>query len=139
MKNVIKVILVTLSVLLNAALILFFVFALSTKSSVITFYNAGVNMKTAAVVASAPVNSNIILSAPEITMRKGEQASLQFSLFIDGKQSNYKVNTVYDHSLISTTETGYGVLIAALEKGETIMQAITSEGVTDVAKIIITD
>jgi hypothetical protein len=121
----------------NFLCILFFVLALSQKASSISFYDSrdGIERSTAGTLVSVPLFGQVIFNPVEITLHKGETATMQFSVVLQNRQANYLITAIYDHEIIGTAPTGFGVLITARETGETIMQTLGDNGFRDIALI----
>ena len=128
-----KTILLVVSLLLNALFVWVVTNALSGETRSLSFYAPEPSM-TAAVVASVPPESgSIVFNVVEFTLKRGESASLQFSGLVEGKQANWIVESLYDHRVIHVRKSVYGIIITALEIGETVMQSVTGEGIQDIA------
>jgi hypothetical protein len=125
------------SLLLNLLFAALFLSALTGKSSPLAYYSmdrAGTPSTAAAVVACVPLGSGTVaFNAVEIGLRVGEAAHLQISTAVAGKQANWIISAIYDRSIISTAQNGFGITITALRAGETVMQTLTEDGFRDVA------
>jgi hypothetical protein len=89
----------------------------------------------AACIVSYPEGAGVSLSPPELTLKAGDRALVQFSVIKDKRQANLGIEALYDRSVISVERTGYGLIIRALKPGETAMQTFTGNGVRDTAVI----
>jgi hypothetical protein len=89
----------------------------------------------AACIVSYPEGAGVSLSPPELTLRAGDRASIQFSVVKDKKQANLGIEALYDRSVISAEKSGYGLIVHALRPGETVIQIFTGNGVRDMAFI----
>jgi hypothetical protein len=138
-----KTALLLLSAALNAVFLAFLFFALTRKTASLSFYDMdrdGRSFLTAAALVSFPRNAGeAVFNTLEITLPKGESAALQFSSVLEHRQANWLVSTLYDHAVIEVRESGFGVIITAREPGEALMQAITGEGVRDIARVRVTE
>jgi hypothetical protein len=135
-KNIILIISIALNVLFCAFLGL----ALTVKSASLSVYNLDERDNprlTAAVAVNAPTSQTVVFNAVEITLKKGEQAALQFSALTRGRQTNWLITTLYDHEVIAVEPTGYGVIITALREGRTVMQTLSEDGFKDVALVTV--
>jgi hypothetical protein len=139
MKDKLKTVFLFVSIALNLVFIFIFFMTLlfSQGTSSLSFYDPGEGSRpfvTAAAIVTFPSDSgSVVFEAVEITLKKGESAALQFSAVAGRRQANWLISALYDHGIITTKETGYGVLITALGEGETAMQTLTGEGIKDMA------
>jgi hypothetical protein len=131
-----KSLLLAVSLLLNGIFIALCVFAFTsrTKTSHLSFPAPPDGYSTAAAVISVPPAGTAVFDLVEITLKPREKAFLQFSV-ISGAQGNLILNAVYDHDVITITQTGYGIEITALQSGSTLMQTLTADGIKNVALI----
>ena len=124
---------------LNVSFIVFLIFASSQKTSSISFLNMdsdNVSYTTAAAVMSIPsLNADAVFGPLEITLQRGDRAAIQFSAIAHNNQANWVFNTLYDHSIISVEMSGFGIIIKALQPGETSMQTVFDTGIVDIANI----
>jgi hypothetical protein len=135
-----KTIALVVSVALNALFIAFVAAALSSHSAALSFYDMGPSHTTAALVVTFPSGSSGAVFGPvHLRLKKGEQAAIQFSAYTQKKQANYLINALYDRGILRHENTGYGVIVTALEAGETVMQTLGGEGIDDLAAITVTD
>jgi hypothetical protein len=134
-----KTIFLPLSVLLNVFFIFLFALALTSKTGAsISFFNMDdmdENSITAAQLVSVMPGNDVVFNAVDITIRRTQKAAVQFSNRVGGIQSNYVINALYDRSIIAVEKTGYGILITALAEGESTLQTIGSEGITDIVHV----
>jgi hypothetical protein len=138
-----RTVLLAASLLLNLLCAIFVIYALSGKTSSLAFYSLdrdGVPSLAAAAVASVPLESgSVSFGAVEITLKRGGSAALQFSGMVSGRQVNWLVTALYDHSLIAVRQNGFGITVEALNAGETVMQALMEDGFRDIAVIRIVE
>jgi hypothetical protein len=129
------------SLVLNGLFILFFCFALTRRTASVSFYEppGPPDRLTAAALATVPGSGSVVFTTVELAMKTGESAALQISAVTGGRQSNLLINALYDHRVISVQHTGFGMLITALESGETVMQALDESGFRDIARITVTE
>ena len=137
MKNIVKTILLTFSLGFNALFILVFMLVASSKSSTLSYYRPDKNGMTAAVVVSVPRSRAVVFEPVEITLQKNDQAALQYSVIASGAQANRLITALYDRDLIRVEDTGYGIIITALNEGDTMMQTVTADGIVNIARITI--
>ena len=123
------------SLALNALFAALFALALAASPASISYQILDSDSLAAAAVASVPPSGSIAFNAVEIAMKKNDQATLQFSFVHEKKQANLLVSALYDPAVISVSPSGYGVVIAALAEGETLMQSVSSDGIRDIALI----
>jgi hypothetical protein len=136
MKTKTKTALLSVSLAVNALFLAFLTPAFFLKTASIAFKAPEEGSITAAAVASVPADGGqIVFNAAEITLRQGSSAYYQFSLVTGGKQANWPAETLYDHDVISVKPDGYGLRIAALAPGETVMQTLTPEGIRDYIRV----
>ena len=134
----IKKILIISSFSLNFIFLLISVFVLTRQLSSIAFLDLNsteMQYTTGANIVSVPEGSEFNFGPPEISIRIGQEAALQFSIFANGRQLNMGLEALYDRSVISVEPSGYGLIITGLGPGETIVQILTIEGFRDIAII----
>jgi hypothetical protein len=134
-----KTIALAVSGALNALCAAFVALALSSHSAALSFFDMGASHTTAAFIVSFPADGGAVFGPVELHMKKGEQASLQFSAYAHRRQANYLITALYDRSVIRHEQTGYGISITALEQGETTLQTLGNDGIQDLALITVTD
>jgi len=135
--QLLKSIFCAVSLIFNVIFILLFVFASGIKTAHFSFPAPVDGSSTAAALISVPPGGTAVFDLVEITLAPREEAFLQFSVISQGAQSNLIINALYDPAIISLTPTGYGIAITALRPGSTLMQAVTTNGIKDVALIIV--
>jgi hypothetical protein len=135
----IRKLLFVFSLIFNLLFLLFFLFALSHKTASVSFYAppGPPERLTAAALATVPGSGSIVFTTVELDLKKGEAAALQFSAVSGGRQVNLLINALYDHTVVSVEQTGFGVLITALAPGEAVMQTLGEEGFRDLARITV--
>jgi hypothetical protein len=128
------------SAILNALFLAFLSPAFLMKTASIAFEAPADGHITAAAVATVPADGGqAVFNTAEITLRRGTAARFQFSVYARKKQANWLVETLYDHTVIAVRPDGYGLLISALAPGETVMQALTGEGIRDYIRVRVTE
>jgi hypothetical protein len=137
MNSFIKRALIIISVFLNLVLVSFIVFAVTRKTSSMSFKNLDNGMTAACFVSVPSSNAGLTLGTPQFSLKPGEEASFQFSLFIDRRQVNLALDPLYDHDIISAELTGFGLAIKALKPGETVLQTLTGKGINNIAVITV--
>jgi len=128
------------SLLLNALFIAFTAFALTSPRSggAVAFDAPPAHSITAAALVT--VSSGSVTFGPfQLSLPRGESAAVQFSAVQGGKQANWLVTALYDHSVIAVDKTSTGILITALEPGSTVMQTVTEDGIQDIAAVTVTE
>jgi hypothetical protein len=135
-----KTIALVISVAANVLVFAFIAFALSAPAPhTLSFHDLGASYTTAALLVSVPLDSGSAVFGPvDITLAAGERAALQLSASVRGRQANWLLASLYDRRIIQVEATGFGVIITALEPGETAMQTVTEDGITDVAVVTVT-
>jgi hypothetical protein len=141
MRGKVKKIVFGISIVVNIIFIALFSLALLAKTASLAYLNLDDRDSpylTAAALISVPASGVVIFDAVSITMKPGGKAALQFSTVSRNKQANWLMNALYDHDVIAVEQSGYGVLITALRKGETVMQVLSEGGIRDIARITVT-
>jgi hypothetical protein len=123
------------SLILNALFTSVFVMASFSKSSSLYYQTPQDDYTAAAAVVSFPSGGGAVFDLVTISLKPGEKVFLQFSFVSAKRQANLLVNALYDPGIISVSHTGYGMEITALSGGETLMQAVTNDGIKNVALI----
>ena len=134
----IKKILMVVSIVLNVLVLAFLVFSLLHVSplSFAVFDLPGTS--TAACIVSVPSGSfDLVFGPVEFSLPVGTEAALQYSMLVDRQQLNRSLDLLYDRSVVSVTQTGFGVVIRALNPGVTLLQIFTADGVRDVAMVVV--
>jgi hypothetical protein len=127
------------SLILNGLFISVFVTASFSKSSSLYYQTPQDDYTAAAAVVSFPSGAEAVFELVTISLKPGEKVFLQFSFVSSQKQKNLLINSLYDPGVISVSHTGYGVEIAALSEGETLMQTVTNDGIKNVALIKVSE
>jgi hypothetical protein len=142
MNPFVKKALIVISVCFNVIFILFMLFAFTRKTAALAFYNleAGDELySTASCIVSVPAqNTDLVFGPPSFSLKPGDAAALQFSLFFERRQMNLALEPLYDREVVSVDRTGYGIIIKALSPGETTLQTITGSGIKNIAVITVT-
>jgi hypothetical protein len=137
-----KRIIFILSLLGNAAFIFIVISAFSGSLASLSFHDMDSREKpytTAAAIVSFPRNTGEVVYGPlAITLARGDEATLQISAISGKRQANRLITPLYDHGIVRITETGFGLIITALEEGSTTLQTLGEEGIVDVATITVT-
>lgn len=133
--------LITASVIFNALFLLLLVFTLTRKTSALAFYRMDQDdgpYVTAAFVVSVPSgNANVVFGPAEFSIQAGTEAALQISLHKEG-QLNLTLDPLYDHSVISVEQSGYGLIIKGIAPGKTVLQTFGGQGIKNIAEITVT-
>lgn len=137
-----KKILVVISVLFNVLFIVFIGFSAANRIASVPFLDldtAAARYTSGVCVVSVPSgNEDIVFTPVEFSLKPGEDAALQYSLYLDGRSMNLALDPIYDHDVVSVTRTGYGILIRALTPGTTVLQTSGEDGFNDLAVITVT-
>ena len=134
-------ILLAFSIALNVLFIL--LAALVSTASVTSFAFFGLEAQDrrytqSAFIVSAPsLGSELSFGPVHFSLRSGAQAALQFSVIRYGVQSNMAMEPLFDRSVVSVRQTGFGLLIAGVSPGETVLQVFSPEGFRDIARIVV--
>jgi len=137
MKINFKTIIFILSLLLNSIIIILIIFSFSKKKSFIYCFPVDDNYQTAATIISFPKENSAVFDPFEISLKIGQTAKLQYSVISKRNQANFLINAIYDPSIISVSHSAFGIEIKALSKGSTLMQAVTIDGVKNIALITV--
>ena len=137
MQVKIKSLLFVFSLLLNGFFILLLAMASFSKNFSLSVYAPESGYITAAAVVSVPKTGRAAFDLIEIAVKPGEKAFLQFAAVSEKKQGSLLINALYDPGVISVTQAGGGIEITALAEGSTLMQALTNEGIKDVALVTV--
>jgi hypothetical protein len=138
-KKGLKTVLLAVSITANVLFSLLLLPALFLKTSSVSFRTPPDGHMAGAAVVTAPQSGGIVFSPVEITLKKGETAAYQFSVYSGGRQANWLVNPLYDHAVVSAVPDGYGISITALSAGETAVQTLAEDGIRDVLLVKVTE
>jgi hypothetical protein len=125
------------SLVINLLFALLFVLAVSARTGSFMFSPLDKDSVDAAQIVSVMPGSGVVFNGVDVTLEKGKKAVLQFSNRFNGAQSNYRLDTLYDHAVISVEPGAYGVVITALARGETTMQTVSNEGIVNIARVTV--
>ena len=137
MIAVLKKVLVSFSVVLNFLFILVTVFAILSQVQVFSFLSLDSGIQSAFIVSVPSTGSDLSFGPAEISLRVGDQASLQFAVIRGGRQSNLAMEPLYDHDVIHVQQTGFGLLISGISPGEAVLQLFSPEGFRTIARVIV--
>jgi hypothetical protein len=127
-----KTVLLAVSCAANILFLLLLLPALFLKTASVAFQKPPDGHMAGAAVVAAPAGGAIVFNAVEISLKKGETAAYQFSVWSGGRQANWLVNPLYDHAVVSVAPDGYGISITALSAGETAVQTLAEDGIRDI-------
>jgi hypothetical protein len=127
------------SLILNGLFVSLFVIASFSKSSSLYFHPPEDGYATTAAVVSFSSEKEPVFELITISLKPFEKAFLQFSFVSSNKQSNLLINCLYDPDVVSISRTGYGIEITALSEGGTLMQAVTNDGIKNIAFIEVSE
>jgi hypothetical protein len=134
-----KTVLLTVSIIANILFLLLLLPALFLKTASVSFRRPPDGHMAAAAVAIAPAGGEIVFNAVEISLKKGETAVYQFSVWSGGRQANWLANPLYDRAVVSAVPDGYGISITALSAGETAVQTLAEDGIRDILLVRVTE
>lgn len=140
MSSPVKTAIMISSLILNLAFIALVAAAALNNTASVSFPDhgaSGVPYTTGACLVSVPEGANIVFPPVEITLRPGEQAALQFSAFLRGAQVNIAFEPLYDPLVLSVDPSPFGLTINARLPGETIVQAVSGQGIRDLARVVV--
>lgn len=130
-----------ISVVFNVLFVAFIVFSLSRNTASVSFLDLDTDTArytTGVCAVSVPSGGDGLVFGPvAFSLRPGEQAALQFSLSVDGRPLNLVLEPLYDHDVVTLTQTGYGLLIHAQKPGTTVLQTAGEDGFNDIATITV--
>jgi len=118
-------------------LLLVFIFSIGGNTASFTSINHGDGYFSNAFIVSVPVGSDVGFGAVEISLAAGSSAYLQFSAILGGKQSSMAMEPLYDHNVVSVTQSGLGIVIKAINPGEATLQLFSPSGFKDVAYVTV--
>jgi len=136
----VKKVLFVVSVVFNVLFILLFLLlvGIGGKTSSFAFLNYGEDYFNNAFIVSVPAAGGDVGFGPvEISLASGASAYLQFAAFHDGRQSNMAMEPLYDHNVISVTQSGFGIAIRGINPGEATLQFFSPSGFKDVAYVTV--
>jgi hypothetical protein len=127
-----------LSLFFNAFFIILMLLSSSSKIYRLSFFPPDDGFITAALVINFPKDQNVAFDNFELSLKPGQYAYLQYSLFSsDKKQANFFINALYDPNIISVSRSGFGIEIHALSEGVTQMQTLSNDGIKNIALITV--
>ncbi|MDR2095370.1 MAG: hypothetical protein LBP76_07605 [Treponema sp.] len=139
MNPKLKTALLSVSVCVNTLFLLLLVVSVSRKVPVVSFLDmdsSGTPYTTGSCIVSVPkAGAAMVFEPVELTLKPGDEAALQFSALIGGRQLNVAVEALYDHAVVDIEKSGYGLIIKALAPGTTTLQSFTADGIKDIAFI----
>jgi len=134
-KNISKVVFIV-SIVFNVLFLLLFLLGLGGSTVSFSLLNFGNDYLNSAFIVSVPTeNSDVSFGPVEISLMVGSKAYLQFAALRDGRQSNLAMDPLYDHNVISVSQSGFGLVITALYPGEALLQLFSPAGFKDVAHV----
>ena len=137
----VKKILFVVSVVFNVLFILAAVFIINTPITAFGFFNldsSAARYTHSAFIVSVPTGGSTLSFGPaEFQLRLGGQAAIQFATIHDGIQSNVALEALFDHSVVSVQSTPFGLLVAGINQGETVLQVFSPQGFRDIARIFV--
>lgn len=140
MKAKIKSIILIVSLVINGLVIFILISSSFSNNSFISFPKPNDNYYSAAVIFTIPNDKPAIFNPIEIDLHINDKFYIQYSIFDNGKQGNIYLSALYDPEIISVVNIpGFGIEITALKQGQTLMQSISSSGITDIANISVYD
>jgi len=128
-----KKILFAVSVVFNIIFILGIIFVAQASIAAFNFFDiasGGERYTHSAFILSVPqANSNLVFGPAEFQLRLGGEAAIQFATIYDGVQSNVAMEVLFDHSVVSVQNTPFGLLVAGISQGETVLQIFSPSGI----------
>ena len=138
----VKNIFFVLSVTFNVLFLLLLIFTLTRKITSFSVFNINASnyvryIHSAFIVSTPALGAEISFGTAEFHLRVGAAASLQISAIRDGSQTNLGMEPLYDRSIVAVEQTGFGLLIAGLSPGETVLQLFSPDGFRNIAHIFV--
>ena len=141
-KNIFLAVSLFFNLLLFSVFFALFFFSRSVNFGNFTFFNpVPQGIVHNAFIISLPLdNSNVVFGTAEFYLRRGSVALIQLSSIINDTQSNHILQPLFDHSVVSVSQSSFGLIIQALEPGHTVLQTFSIfYGFIDLARIIVYD
>jgi len=135
-------ILFIVSIVFNIVFILFttVVFLLSRNMGAVTFLElTHVPFNHSAFIVSVPAGAEMpFFGAADVLLRRGDVVTLQLSTIMGSRQFNQTIEPLFDPSILRIQPTGYGVLIEAVNTGESTVQVFSALfGFRDLLKVYV--
>ena len=126
-----------LSVFFNVLFLLVVVFVLTRQVASFSFLKHGPGIHSAFIVSVPAAGADLSFGPAEFTLGVGSQASLQFAVIYDGRQTNLAMEPLYDRDIIFIEQMGFGLLITGISQGEAVLQLFSPEGFRTIARIFV--
>jgi hypothetical protein len=94
-------------------------------------------LQSAFIVAVPSDGADLLFGPAEFSLKVGSEAALQFSLLSKGRQSNLAIDPLYDHKIVSVSQSGYGLIVRGLAAGEAVLQLFSPGGFRDIARVVV--
>ena len=134
----VKKVIFIISIVFNVLFLLLFLTGLTGVTSSFALLDYGSEYLNSAYIVSVPVDSSDVTFGPvEITVKAGSPVYLQFAVLRDGTQSNLAMDPLYDHRVVSVTQSGFGLVITGLNQGEALIQLFSPSGFKDIAHVTV--
>ena len=134
----IKKIVFVVSIVFNILFFLLLLLGLGGTTASFSLLNHGGGFINSAFIVSVPSDESDLNFGPvEITLKVGSTAYLQFAVLLDGKQSNLAMDPLYDHTVVSVSQSGFGLVINGLNQGEALLQLFSPSGFKDIAYVTV--
>jgi hypothetical protein len=138
MKFKLKSFIFILSLFFNLIIVFLMILSSFSKNSSVSCFYIDDNSVTAASVINFPKDAKANFENLELSLKPGQKARLQYSIISPGqKQANMLINSLFDPKIISVSHNGFGIEILALSEGSTLMQAVTNDGVKNIALVTV--
>ena len=140
MKSKAHKIVLAVSLVMNAIFFLVLALTLSRRMSSVSFLDNDsetTRYATGVCIASVPRGGSVVFGTVELTIKQGEEASLQFSSVMEKTQSNIALEVLYDRAVLRVERSPYGLTVKALAPGTALLQTVTQDGIRDVASVIV--
>ena len=135
MKKAVFIVSVIFNVLF--LLVVIFIFALTSQVASFSFLKHDSGTHCAFIVSVPSAGADLSFGPAEFALGVGSQASLQFAVIRDSKQSNLAMEPLYDHAIVSVEQTGFGLLITGLSPGEAVLQLFSPNGFRTIARVFV--
>ena len=98
----------------------------------------GAKSLTSVFAVAVPAQDPDVSFGPaELSLSLGSTASLQFSVIVERRQSNLAIEPLYDHSVLSVGQSGFGILVTGIAPGESTLQLFSPSGFRDIAHVTV--
>ena len=126
-----------LSLVFNILFALVSAFVLTRQVASFSFVKYVPGIHSAFIVSAPAAGANLSFGPAEFSLGVGSQASIQFAVIWDGRQSNLAIEPLYDRAVVSVEQTGFGLLITGISPGEAVLQIFSPDGFKTIARVYV--